>query len=305
MSFRTMHRLWSSILLFVLRTLGKLPLSVHYAFADFVSWLAGSVLHYRRDVVDINLARSFPDLKYAELKQIRKDFYRHFGEIFGEAIWFAGCTNPERLRKARIVQLTNPEELDRLYETTPSVFVLASHTGNWELIGGFYSYADKFACKENDFAVVYKRLSSKVWDDVMKRSRISPIADKAGFDGIVETRTMMRYMVSHRSDRKIYDFITDQHPYEGASGVDVGEFMHQPARSMDGAAKLAAKFGMSVAYLGMDRVERGRYRLTVTTICDDASSMSPEDIMKRYYQLLQRDLEANPSNYLWTHKRWK
>ena len=27
--------------------------------------------------------------------------------------------------------------------------------------------------------------------------------------------------------------------------------------------------------------------------------------MERYYALLQKDIEAQPSNYLWSHKRWK
>ncbi len=27
--------------------------------------------------------------------------------------------------------------------------------------------------------------------------------------------------------------------------------------------------------------------------------------MRRYYKLLEADIEAQPWNYLWTHNRWK
>lgn len=290
----------------LMKALGRLPLGFHYAWAGFSAWLIGTVFQYRRTVVMTNIARSFPDRKYKELKAICKDFYRHFGEIIAEAIWFAGAT-PERLRRSRIVEMENPEELNRLYSSSPSVLLLASHAGNWELFGGYYSYSysQPMACRENDVCIVYKKLSSQVWDDVMKANRVAPVVDKEHFDGVVESQEVIRYMVRHRSDRKIYCFITDQHPYKGSAGIDVGEFMHQPTTSMDGGAKLACKFGMSVAYLTMERISRGHYRLKFVTICEDASAVSPEAIMRKYYELLQKDLEAQPSNYLWTHKRWK
>ncbi len=33
--------------------------------------------------------------------------------------------------------------------------------------------------------------------------------------------------------------------------------------------------------------------------------MTPEAVMNGYYKLLQAELEAEPWNYLWSHKRWK
>ena len=120
----------------LMRALGALPLGFHLACGKALGWLAGSVFRYRRDVVDINLARSFPDRKYGELARIRKDFYRHLGTVFAEAVWFCGCEGArggERLRKEGIVRMTNPEVLNALYDGSDSVVLLAAHTGNWEL----------------------------------------------------------------------------------------------------------------------------------------------------------------------------
>lgn len=303
---KKMHDIGYKIIRCLMKALGKLPLGFHYMWADFFAWLSGSVLHYRKDVVMTNLARCFPEMKYGDLKLVCKDFYRHFGELIAEAVWFAGST-PERLRRSGIVEMDNPELLNCLYDNTPSVFILSSHAGNWELFGGIPSYSGdvKLHSPERDMCVVYKKLSSRVWDEVMKANRVSPVVDKKHYDGALESMEVMRYMVRNRLSRKVYLFVTDQHPYRGSVGIDVGEFMHQPTTSMDGAAKLACKFGMSIAYMHMARESRGHYKMKFATICEDASVMSPTEIMKRYYELLQKDLEAQPSNYLWTHKRWK
>ena len=294
-----------------MRALGALPLGFHLACGKALGWLAGSVLRYRRDVVTANLARSFPDKKYEELDRIRKDFYRHLGTVFAESVWFTGCDGAkggERLRKEDIVRFTNPETLVRLYEESKSIILLTAHTGNWELIGGFMSYSPDLPLpfSENDVHVIYKRLSSPSWDAAMRRNRISPIVDKAAYDGLVESRDALRHVLSRRGKKKIYAFITDQHPYQGTACVDVGEFMHQPTTSMDGAAKLAVKAGLAVAYLSFQPApEEGCWTMTFEPICTDATGADPGDIMKKYYQLLQRDIEAVPWNYLWTHKRWK
>ena len=48
-------------------TLSLLPLGMLYLFADFLAWLAGSVVKYRRRVVLDNLRSSFPEKSEKEL----------------------------------------------------------------------------------------------------------------------------------------------------------------------------------------------------------------------------------------------
>ena len=41
-----------------------------------------------------------------------------------------------------------------------------------------------------------------------------------------------------------------------------------------------------------------------TPICENAKDMTVEEIMQQFYTLLEADLKRNPSNYLWTHRRF-
>jgi KDO2-lipid IV(A) lauroyltransferase len=55
----------------------------------------------------------------------------------------------------------------------------------------------------------------------------------------------------------------------------------------------------------MKRVERGRYEMSLIPICANASKHKPEDIMRKYYDLLEQEINETPANWLWSHKRWK
>ena len=287
--------------------LSKLPLKFHYFMGDIFAWLSRSVFRYRYDVVMVNLSRSFPDLKYGALKALAKDFYRHFGEIVAESIWFSG-SNYKRLYDSGIVTVTNPEEFNRLFLSTPSMTVLSTHCGNWELLGGFLGYrtstGEKVALEEEQIRVVYKKLSSPVADEVFKRNRASAL-EKVGTSCEIESMNILRHAVANRGKRLIYIYPTDQAPYWKAAKHPMGEFMHQQTNAMLGSVGAACKLSHSVMYLKMKRVERGRYEMTLIPLCANASEMKPEDLMRRYYDLLEEEINETPANWLWTHKRWK
>lgn len=291
-----------------MRLIGKLPLKAHYANSRFLAWLVGDVLRYRRDVVSFNLARCFPEKTTRELKALRKEFYRHFAEIVVEAFWFGACRDSRRLHDARIVEIANPEIISALFESSPSVAVLYSHCGNWELYGGIesYNYSGRpMPVSEHNFSVVYKRTNSKTTDEVLRMNRFAPLKDRDAYDGYVETMDLIRYAFKHRDEKRIYNINTDQRPYVSSGANIPVKFLGQDTQTMTGAAAIARKFGMAVCYLRMARKEQGHYIIEYVPICENASGSSVEDIMKRYYELLEEDIRKDPANYLWTHKRFK
>lgn len=287
--------------------LGKLPLKFHYFMGDILSWIAEKLLRYRTDVVWINLSRSFPEMKYKELKEVYRDFYRHFGEIFAETIWFAAATY-KRLFKSGIVTVTNPEEINEMFFSTPSMTVLSTHCGNWELMGGFLGYRTssgvKVAIEEKQIQVVYKKLSSPVSDEVFRRNRVAALED-VGTSCEIESSNILRQTLKQKDERMVYIYPTDQAPYRKAGKHPIGEFMSQPTNVMLGSVGVACKLSHSVMYMKMKRVERGRYEMTLIPICRDASQLTPEELMRKYYDLLEEEIRETPANWLWTHKRWK
>lgn len=302
-----MNKLLVGIFRGVIVLLSKFPLKFHYFMGDLLSWLMKNIVKYRYSTVLVNLSRSFPEKKYKEIDRIASDFYRHLGEIFAETIWFGGATY-KRLYKSGIVTVMNPEEINDVYRSTPSMTVLSTHCGNWELMGGLLGYrtssGEKIAIKEEEILVVYKRLHNPVSDEVFRRNRVAPL-EIVGTDCEIESSNILRQTLKQKDVRKVYIYPTDQSPYRNAGKHPIGEFMSQQTDVMLGSVGVACKLSHSVMYMKMKRVERGRYEVTLIPICRNASELTPEELMRKYYDLLEEEIRETPANWLWTHKRWK
>ena len=286
---------------------GHLPLKYHYFWGDIMSWLLRYVFRYRTDIVWMNISRAFPQKKYKELKSIYKAFYHHLGEIAAEAIWFGG-SDYKRIRKSGIVTVKNPELLAQLYNESPSVTIMCSHCGNWEILGGIYGFmtpdSENLPFNDGDFTVVYKKLTSEVSDMIFASNRVHVLENRSDYS-IIESQNILRYSIRNRDKKRIYGYPADQTPYKGMGRHDMGLFLNQQTYAMTGSLGVACKLSHAVVYLKMKHLERGKYEWEFIPICSNASEHTPDELMKQYYQLLENEINETPHNWLWSHNRWK
>lgn len=309
MRFHIIALIMKSLLINIARgglfCLSIFPLKFHYFMGDILAWLFKNIFRYRSSVIQTNIARSFSG--YSAPKKIADGFYTHLGELFAESIWF-GHSSYKRVRRSGLVRFTNPELLVEYFNNSPSVTVLSTHCGNWELLGGVFAYLDasgaEYPFTQENMRVVYKKLTSEVSDEVFKRNRISPLG-KGKEECVIESSNILRYAISHRNEKKIYVYPADQSPYKGTGKHFIGNFMNQPTNAMQGSMGVACKLSHSVLYLKMKRVKRGQYDLTLIPMTEDASKVKPEELLRKYYDLLEEEIRETPSNWLWSHKRWK
>ncbi len=300
-----MKKLKLTLLTAAVRFFSIFPLKVHYFWADVIAWVLRSVVGYRREVVAVNMGRSFPSSAcyYDDIERFSRNYYRHMAEIMTEAIWFAGA-GPKKMKRSGLITVVNSRLLEQAWNSSPSVIVLYSHCGNWELLGGMphsdCADADRFPLSEMQMRCVYKSLTDKVWDEFFKKNRMAMTPKR---DLLLESKQLLRYMLTHRNERLAYLLNIDQSPY--TSAVDIGNFMNQPTKAFLGPAEIAHKFGFAVLYMNFERRERGHYDISFVPICPDASKMEPKDIIRKYYDCLEDEIHRHPDNWLWSHKRWK
>lgn len=291
----------------IIVVLSKLPLKFHYFMGDILSWFMKNVVRYRSAVVYVNLSRSFPEKSAREIKKIYDAFYKHMGEIVAEAIWFGGSTY-RRLYESGIVTVVSAKGVSEIFENTPSMTVLSTHCGNWEILGGLLGYrtddGETLRVPESSISVVYKKLSNEISDRVFALNRVAPL-EEVGTECEVESKNILRFSIKHKDERRMYVYPTDQAPYWGSGRYPIGKFMCQETTAMMGSVGVACKLSHSVLYAKMKRVERGHYELEFIPICMDASKVTPEEIMRKYYDLLEEEIRETPCNWLWSHNRWK
>lgn len=302
-----MRKLYIKIVRYIFLILSKFPLKFHYFMGDILSWTARNIMRYRYEEVTINISRAFPKRRYKGVRQIISDFYTHFGELFAETVWFSGSSYA-RLRKEGIAEIANPEVLSRLYDNAPSVTLLCTHCGNWELLGGLFGYrtlnGGKLSMGEKDTIVAYKAQKNPVMDEVFRMNRTNPLKE-VGIECTVESRNILRYSIKNKAEKKLYIYPADQAPYAGTGKFPIGNFLNQNTYAMAGSIGVACKLSHAVAYMKMKRVRRGYYEISFIPICENASLMSQEDILRKYYDLLEEEITETPANWLWSHRRWK
>ncbi len=287
------------------RFFAMFPLKVHYFWADVIAWVLRNVVGYRREVIAINMGRSFPasSCYYDDIERFSRKYYRHMAEIMVEAVWFFGA-NPRKMMRSGLVTVMNSKVLEQAWNSVPSVVIFYSHCGNWELMGGIphsrCADSEEFPIPETRLRCVYQALSDKTWDEFFKKSRVSMSPNG---DMMLESKQLLRYMLTNRGEHLAYFLNIDQYPYK--SSVPIGTFMNQPTRAFLGPAEIAHKLGFAVLYMSFDRMERGHYEVSFTPLCMNASEMEPKDIIRKYYDCLEAEIYRHPDNWLWSHKRWK
>ena len=269
------------VVLFFMTLLSWLPLRVHYAFSTFLAWLLQKVLHYRVQTVNINIARSFPELNYPQIGEVVNDFYRHLADTIVESVWM----------------LTASTELD----LNRNAVIMVGHLGNWEIFTGLPDLRTHYGIDidNKDFLYVYKRPKSRLADKVITRIRT-----RHGSCSLIESRQIIRHIVRHREGRQAFFFICDQNPPHCMSRF-TADFLNQKTYMIDGPETVAAKMGMPVLYCGLIRHGRRDNEARFRLITENAAECPEGYITEQFARLLEADIREHKSTWLWSHKRWK
>ncbi|MBQ6573121.1 MAG: lysophospholipid acyltransferase family protein [Bacteroidales bacterium] len=282
-------------------TVSLLPRRVFYFFSDVCAFFL-NLLGYRRSVIDINMARSFPQLKYGEIKKLRKEYYKYMMDITFESIWAISATQKEI---SEVVYVPHREMMDELCSRYPKIVVMMGHMGNWELFGGVngpLGAEGTGGFAKHDIYMSYKRAKNKVFDAFFVKMRMLVSAKCGNKGGILESKHILRHILKDKGATGLYYFIADQSPKEERI---VAKFLNQPTQMLAGAEYLASKLGIPMVYLGMDRVARGKYEINFKLIEENTKGLPHGELTRKFACYLQEDIFANKVNWLWSHKRWK
>ena len=279
----------------LIRIFSLLPLSVLYMISDIILYpLVYYVARYRLKVVRKNLRNSFPEKGKNELKSIEKKFYRHFADLIVEVVYGYRVTD-EEMRK-RVV-FDNVELVEILAHKTHGVIAYLGHMGNWEWLVDLNKRFVNPAMVEYN---VYRQLKNPASDKMMLELR-----SKRGGECIEKKQLLRKLVALRRSEHPfVVGMLSDQKPSKRSSYAWT-QFLNQETAFLDGSEVLAHKFGFSAVYAHIWSPKRGYYRIRFEQITDDPELMQPEEMTKRYAELLEQNICAQPEQWLWTHNRWK
>ena len=296
-----MTKLISYALWYLIYLVSLLPKGFFYFLSDILAFLLRKVFKYRTSVVYVNLARSFPDLKYRELDKIVKEYYTYMCDIFMESIWSISA-NDRQL--AKMISVKNPELLDELAKKHDKIVMLLGHRSNWELMAaicGDEEFRKKHYYPQCNLNVGYKRANSKIANFLFEKIRNNEYKKVGNKGHIVASKSILRDVLK-TTEKSIYLFIADQTPVRVRG---VAKFLNQKTLMFTGAEDISTKLNLPVVYMRMDCLERGKYEISFDIISETPKDTARYYITREYASLLEQDIISNKYNWLWSHRRWK
>jgi KDO2-lipid IV(A) lauroyltransferase len=275
---------------FWLRAWSRLPFGLLYAVAAAACWLLRYVLHYRVPVARANLRGCFPELPPERIEAILDGYYRNLGQIVAECIKLATISVTELRRR---VQFPNLELLNRELAAGRSVILLAAHLGNWE-----WQLQGITVHSEVPIDAAYKPLHSAGPDELLLRLR-----SRFGAR-MVSAKKLVRAVARARGQRHMVALMADQIPASSA-GRHWVSFFGRPTAFYPGPGEIARMTGYVAMFAGMQRIRRGHYQIKFEPVAGAGEVLTPEAFTARYAQLLEAEIRREPTNWIWTHRRWK
>jgi len=269
----------------------SIPFSVLYVFSDVLRFVIYHLLGYRKKTVRSNLKKAFPDKEDREIRWIEKRFYKHMCDISLEA--FKSFKMTESEIKKRMV-FKNIEVLTQFEKEKRSAIIMCGHYASWEwmLSIGYFTESTGFG--------IYTPIMNRYLNELVIKIRKKHHAHLLSRYGAIESIKNMH----QNGTVGIYGFASDQSPrpkpnsyWRPFLGVKVPVFL--------GAEIVAKELDFGVVYAKIIRLKRGYYEASFELISDQPTKTEGHRITDTFTEWLEQDIYCDPTQYLWTHKRFK
>lgn len=194
----------------------------------------------------------------------------------------------------------NPELLYKYYKNSSPIIIVGGHMGNWEFLTKmeYFSNSEPMGFTGKHFNFIYKKQRSSFANDIVNWTRTANCNTQ-----LIESNSAARAIIKNKEKPACYFLVSDQAPMPGSKFLL--SFLNQPTLMINGPEVISRAAGCPVVFIEMAREKRGKYIVRFTEITDNPSLCEPGYITNTYASLLEKAIQKDPNNWLWSHKRWK
>jgi len=272
------------------RVVARIPLRALYGFAGFLGWLAFRVFPYRERLVRENLTRAFPDFDEARLRSVMRGYYLGFAQMLVEVIKAVTLPADEIRRRVRTVNL---EAARTLLQQGQSVLLVAAHQCNWEWMLLALSIELGYPLD-----AAYKPLVDNWAEREMKKVRT-----RFG-SRLVPAPELLPDIIKRRGVVRAVAMVADQEPTKSELKYWT-RFLNRDTAFYLGPEEIARVTRFPVFFIAMRRTARGHYEMEFEPLATAAESLPAGALTERYARRVEEQIHAAPSDWPWSHKRWK
>lgn len=268
-----------------------LPFRLLYLLSDIVYLLIYYLIGYRKKTVRMNLAMAFPDKSPAERLIIEKKSFHHLCDMFLEMTKTMTISESEIQKRFRV---TNLDFFLEVESRPKSIALMTAHYASYE-----WAVSMNRHIHTTGYAI-YKKLGNRYLDKLVR-----DIRSRFNAELITTKETGPTIERNEKSGiHAVYGFASDQSP-KASKAFHWGDFMgiHTPIHT--GAEMFAKRYDMNVMFLNTTKVKRGYYEASFEMLAENPREIPDYQITDEFMRRVEKQINAAPEYYLWTHKRWK
>lgn len=272
-----------------LYALSLLPFFILYRLSDVVYFLLYYVFGYRKEVVMYNLEIAFPEKSAAEKKAIAGEFYKTLIDTFIESIKMLSMS-------ASFFEKRNTVDIDvvnKLAAEGKNIQLHSGHQMNWEYANWIFGKNISIP-----FIGIYQPIANtamnKIFFNLRSRYNTKLVSTK-------EFKTRVHHLFK---EQYAIGLVADQNTAH-ANGANWLYFFSKPVPFVTGPDKGAIKNKTAVVFVNFIKKKRGHYHFETKVITEDASVFTEGELTVLYRDFLEEAIRKQPSNYLWSHRRWR
>ena len=240
-------------------------------------------------VVQENLRKAFPTETLKKIKKIQKAFYRQFLKNFEDLI-------PLLIQsKKSIIQSMVVENIELLNELTllnRPIIIVTAHYGSWEKA---FSALPVFINKP--VGLVYTPVKSNYFSALLLHIRT-----RFGLN-LITRYTFKEHIGAHLNQTYFYIMPSDQRPVDPKKSF-WAPFLGIETPLLFGVEKHAVQYNLPVIYLHVKDMGH-QCHINFSLICKYGKETEHGFITKKYAELLEKQIVDDPTQWLWSHRRWK
>ena len=242
----------------------------------------------KKKLIRNNILKALPNIDEKKINLIQKNMWNSYGRILSEYVFLKELKS-DNFKKNIIVE--GQEVLDKIRDSKKPVIFVSGHFSNYELM------TLQIVKTNIPLSAVYRPLNNFFMRMVQDKIRNKYISENYIPKGVAGTRKLLKYF---RKGSSIAIMI-DQRVSQG----EKIKFFNHDAYTTTIPAQFSKKYKCEIVPIYIERLDGTKFKI----IINKPMKFKNEDSIKKITTDLNLWLESmilkNPSQWIWTHNRWK
>tara|TARA_Y100000816_G_scaffold256407_1_gene209875 strand:- start:541 stop:1401 length:861 start_codon:yes stop_codon:yes gene_type:complete len=245
-------------------------------------------LFRNKKIILENLNNAKINEKNFDIKNLINDMWGNYGRILCEYPFISSLSGTNN---NKYLKVNGKEVLERLKKENKKAVFISGHFNNFELM------AMQISKQGIDLAAIYRPLNNIFLNKKMENIRKKFICKNQIKKGIAGTREIIKFIKNGYS----IALMIDQRVSEGIES----KFFNKKAFTTTIPAQLHLKYGLEIVPVYIERKNKHYFTVYFYEPLSFDNNKDQIYITNKLNNVLENLILKNPSQWIWTHDRWK